>query len=62
VGNGCTGGECRFFPVGTISAERYRAMLAAHLRFNDCTACGEPLDCSDVPEVMDDGSRCSLLE
>jgi hypothetical protein len=62
VGNGCTGGACQHFPVSEYFHARYQAMIESHLRFNDCTACGPDIACSDVPEVEEVAGRCVLVQ
>jgi hypothetical protein len=62
VGNGCTGGECRYFAVSLPELDTLRAIVASHLRFNDCEECGPSLPCDNPPPVEDDNGNCRLVE
>lgn len=41
--NGCTDGACRSIATSVAVAPVARAMLDAHLRYTDCTLCGDPI-------------------
>lgn len=60
VGNGCTGGECRYFAVSLRELDKLRARLESHLGFNDCESCGPTLPCDAPPAVTDVNGRCQL--